>query len=236
MGRDVEILVFNGLAASARAWEQVRFPAPPRIVGFCEPEPEPDGVRRLLVGWSMGGSRALDFACRAPGDVAGMVLVAATPRMMEDRSSGWAGMSPRRLAAFRRAVEALRGERLFGVPEGVPNPYQEEPPDRLDRGFAYLERTDLRERVARTFAAGAAFPVRVVQSERDAIVNAANAAWLGRIFPQASVTLVPGGEHALPAFAPEAVSAAVAECLDQLETDRNLEGLKAAEWVRDGAG
>ena len=52
-------------------------------------------------------------------------------------------------------------------------------------------------------------PVAIFQSERDGIVRAENAAYLKSIFPQASVTIVPGSEHALPIIIPESIDAAV---------------------------
>ena len=42
------------------------------------------GRRFVVIGWSMGGSSALRIACKYPDSIAGLVLVAATPRMMED--------------------------------------------------------------------------------------------------------------------------------------------------------
>ena len=48
------------------------------------------------------------------------------------------------------------------------------------------------------------------QSERDGIVRSANAVFLKSVFPQAEVTMVPGGEHALPIVVPEQIDAAVA--------------------------
>ena len=47
----------------------------------------------------------------------------------------------------------------------------------------------------------------------DGIVRAENAAYLKSIFPQASVTMVPGSEHALPIVIPEKIDAAVSAVL-----------------------
>ena len=121
-------LVLNGWAASAQAWSLCRFPRE-RIFSYLEQldgEPERylaehDG-KFMLVGWSMGGSGALRLACRFPERIAKLVLVAATPRMMEDRASGWRGMSPRRLEALRYGLEVTKGAGFFGLPEGTPNP------------------------------------------------------------------------------------------------------------------
>ena len=75
----------------------------PRLFSYVEqldgePEKAMEGVERcVLVGWSMGGSSVLRLAARWPEKVAGLVLITATPRMMEEKESGWKGMSPLRL-------------------------------------------------------------------------------------------------------------------------------------------
>ena len=162
----------------------------------------------LLVGWSMGGSGALRIACRHPGRMAGLVLVAATPRMMEERESGWRGMSPRRLAALEYGLKATHGEGFFGVPEGRPNPYMMDSDENLERGLEYLRTTDLREDLSRVRLA---CPARILQSERDGIVRRENAEFLRSVLPNSSVEVVPGGEHALPVSVPELIDAAVAD-------------------------
>lgn len=217
-------MVLNGWAASPHAWDLCGFmrdSAPdgslPALYSYTDqldglPERAFEGGRRfVVVGWSMGGSSALRMACRFPQQVAGLVLVAATPRMMEDRESDWKGMSPLRLEALRRGLELTHGQGFFGVPEGRPNPYMMDSDENLGRGLEYLLKTDLRADLERVFGGGCAFPVHIVQSERDGIVRSENAAWLKGVFPGAAVTMVPGGEHALPAWAPEAIDGAVGD-------------------------
>ena len=89
------VFVLNGWAASPHAWDLCTFVS--RIPG-CRlfsyvdqldglPEHAFGEARKtshLLVGWSMGGSTALRLACRYPDRIAGLVLLAATPRMMEE--------------------------------------------------------------------------------------------------------------------------------------------------------
>ena len=261
------VFVFNGWAASPHAWDLCRFmqargrldeatlpvaatsAALPRVFSYVEqldgePEKAMNGVERcVLVGWSMGGSSALRLAARWPEKIAGLVLIAATPRMMEEKETGWKGMSPRRLEALRYGLVMTRGEGFFGVPEGKPNPYLADEPANLERGLKYLLETDVRVDLERVFADGSfeqqsgqqAYnnktcergsltgnkacarrllpPVYIFQSEHDGIVRAANAAYLQKIFPQASVTMVPGTEHALPIFIPELIDEAVDTCI-----------------------
>lgn len=218
--RAPRVLVLNGWAASPQAWDLCRFPRE-RIFTYLEqldglPErvltESPETDRFILVGWSMGGSGALRLAAAFPGRVAGLVLVGATPRMMEEKETGWRGMSPRRLEALRYGVELTRGAGLFGVPEGKPNPYLVDTPENLNLGIRYLLETDIRADLERTFPSGTPqpFPVHIFQSERDGIVRAANADYLKRIFPSAEITRVPGTEHALSILIPEEIDAAVA--------------------------
>ena len=215
-------MVLNGWAASPHAWdicEFMRRPAPngrlPVVYSYTDqldgmPERDLEGNGRfLVVGWSMGGSSALRLASRYPDQIAGLVLVAATPRMMEDCETGWKGMSPMRLEALRRGLELTHGQGFFGIPEGKPNPYMEDMPENLERGLKYLRETDVRGALEFTFGKGCAFPVHIFQSERDGIVRSANVDYLKRIFRDAAVTMVPGGEHALPIAIPELLDEAV---------------------------
>lgn len=210
------IMVLNGWAASPHAWDICPFmkeptPAgrPPAVYSYTDQLdglPERDferGGRFLVVGWSMGGSSALRLACRYPDQIVGLVLVAATPRMMEDRKTGWKGMSPMRLEALRRGLELTHGQGFFGIPEGKPNPYMEDSPENLEKGLKYLRETDVRDALERTFGAGCGFPVHIFQSEHDGIVRSTNVEYLKQVFPSAAVTLVPGNEHALPTSIPE---------------------------------
>lgn len=214
------VFVLNGWAASPQAWDLCRFMRT-RLFSYVEQldgEPEKaieNAERCILVGWSMGGSSALRLAARWPEKIAGLVLVAATPRMMEEKESGWKGMSPRCLEALRYGLVMTKGMGVFGVPEGKPNPYLADEPANLERGLKYLLETDVRADLERVFLGGArgSLPVHIFQSERDGIVRAANADYLREIFPQAAVHLVPGTEHALPIFIPELIDEAVDTCL-----------------------
>ena len=95
---NLQIMVLNGWAASPYAWDLCAFmktsegrkPVLYSYIDQLDGLPErafEGGGRYLVVGWSMGGSTALRLACRYPDQIAGLVLVAATPRMMEDRET-----------------------------------------------------------------------------------------------------------------------------------------------------
>jgi pimeloyl-ACP methyl ester carboxylesterase len=214
------VMVLNGWAASSHAWDLCGFmkkePAPLLYSYVDQLDGKPEsafeaGGRFVVVGWSMGGSSALRLACRYSGQIAGLVLVAATPRMMEELETGWQGMTPRRLEALRKGLELTQGQGFFGAPEDRPNPYMMDAPENLERGLKYLVETDVRAVAARTFADGCAFPVHIFQSERDGIVRSSNAEWLKGMFPSARLTFVGGAEHALPVSIPDLIDEAVCE-------------------------
>lgn len=211
----MKIFVLNGWAASPRAWDLCRFAQGPDVRLFSYIE-QLDGVAEraldeasepvVVVGWSMGGAGALKLALRRPDKIRGLVLVAATPRMMEEKSEGWIGMSPRRLKAFEVGLKITHGEGFFGAPEGKPNPYMTDTDENLQRGLDFLRDTDIRGEL---LSLRADFPVHVFHSEQDGIVRPANAPFLKRVFPQAVVEMIPGSEHALSIMIPEKIDAAV---------------------------
>ena len=201
----MKTLVFNGWAAGIETWALCAF-AHDWIFDYVEqldglPERVmEDSDEVLLVGFSMGGSTALRMFLKYPEKVKGLVLVSATPRMMEAES--WKGMSERRLAALRL------GTRLMFRDD--PSPMYDE--TNMERGLDYLKTTDLRAELlscASCMSHASCMPVRIFQSERDGIVRSGNAAFLKRVFPQAKVTMVPGSEHVLPIAVPELIDRAV---------------------------
>ena len=207
-------LVFNGWAAGPEAWALCTFPhdwvfsyleqldgLPERVLA--------DTDEAVLVGFSMGGNSALRLLLRHPEKVRGLVLVSTSPFLMEDKSVGWKGMSERRLAALRLGTRYLFGN--------DPSPLYAD--DSLDRGLDYLRTSDLRASLLALPRSPAwphvsRIPVEVFQSERDGIVRPANADFLKAVFPQATATRVPGGEHVLPVTIPELIDAAVRKVMD----------------------
>lgn len=217
----MKLMILNGWAASPHAWDLCCCAVGPDVRMFSyleqldlQPEKALEAAKEpvVVMGWSMGGSGALRLACRYPKKIRGLVLLAATPRMMA--ANNWAGMSERRIKAFEGAVKITHGESFFKLPPGKPNPYRTDTDENLARGIVYLRETDLRLELIDLLASGkATFPVKVFQSERDGIVRPENATFLKAVFPQAEVTMVPGSEHALPVEIPEEIDAAVAELL-----------------------
>lgn len=220
----VKVITFNGWASSPHAWDLC--PEHDRLYTYLEsldkvPDREiaAEAGPLILIGWSMGGSVALQMASKFPEKVAGLVLVAASVRMMEEKETGWMGMSIRRLEAFKKGVEMTHGEGFFGFPEGKPNPYQADTSENLDRGLKYLEETDIREEV-RDLAAKLNkrnIPVFIFHSEKDGVVRPQSACFLRGVFPNAKVEMIEGSEHALPIMIPEKITAAVKEIKKRYE-------------------
>ena len=209
----IKTFVLNGWAASAHAWDLCGF-SRDRVFSYVEQlDGAPESALReedevVLVGWSMGGSTALRLAVASPEKIRGLVLVAATPRMM--RAPGWAGMSERRLAALEVGLKMTHGEGLSALPDGAPNPYMLDDDVNLARGLDYLRATDVRQDLTGLCASGRLkCPVFIFQSERDGIVRHENADFLREVFPNAVVEMVPGCEHALPVRIPGRIDAAV---------------------------
>ena len=213
----MKTFVLNGWASSEEAWDLCLFERE-RIFTYAELL---DGVAEdvlekekefVLVGWSMGGSFALRYAMKFSEKLKGLILVAATPRMMRDKN--WEGMTPRRLAALEMGLKMTKGEGFFGTPEDRPNPYRIDNDENLARGLEYLKSTDLRLDLIDLLASGKVrCPVYIFQSEADGIVRAQNAKFLSTVFPQAELEMIPGGEHALPVSIPEKIDVAVAGCV-----------------------
>ena len=212
----IKTLVFNGWAAGPETWALCTFPHDwvfdyvEQLDGLPEKVME-ESDRVVLVGFSMGGSTALRMLLKYTNTLGGLVLVSATPRMMEEKESGWKGMSERRLAALRLGTQMMFKD--------DPSPMYDE--RNMERGLEYLRNTDLREELlARGREPGDGrreLPVWIFQSERDGIVRSSNAAFLKSVFPQAKVTMVPGNEHVLPITVPELIDEAVCDIIRQNE-------------------
>lgn len=207
----MKTIILNGWAASEKAWSLCPFAKQAKIISYVE---QLDGLaeralddagKAIVVGWSMGGSRALSLAISRPKRIKALILIAATARMMA--ANNWEGMSERRLKAFEMGLKMTKGEGLFGVPPLEPNPYMMDTDENLDRGLKYLRDTDLRLPLIDLLASGkATFPVAIFQSEKDGIVRPSNAKFLSAVFPQAKVEMIPGSEHALPVTIADKIS------------------------------
>ena len=207
--KSTKVLVFNGWAARNEIWSLTTFPRD-QIFNYLE---ELDGLPErviadldevVLVGFSMGSQIALKMFLKFWTKVRALVLISATPRMMRD--ANWHGFSPRRLEALRLGTRK--------VYLGDPSPLYDI--NNLDRGIEHLLATDLRNELETLVAEhheARKIPVEIIHSERDGIVSPYNVEYFRSLFPQATVTMVPGSEHVLPLIAPAEIDAALARVL-----------------------
>lgn len=193
------VVVLNGWAASEHAWDLCKFHRD-RIVSYLEKAPELERGT-ILVGWSLGGNRAIKLAAANPDKVKALVLVSPVVRMMKD--DGWVGMGEGRLRAFLAAFEMFGGAGLGGNSYPV-NPYSPGSHEELLTGIEYLRTSDAREDLKRL-----PMPIRLFHSEGDIIAKPNNAKLIIDTCPNVQSELIPGAEHALPVTIPEKIDRAV---------------------------
>lgn len=199
----IKTFVFNGWAATSEMWSRCTF-RHDRIFSYLEhlSGESLKAVEReeavILVGFSMGGSFVQEAILKFPEKIRGVVFVSSTPKMMEAKDEGWAGMSLHRRKALKLGTQMMNPG----------NPLPEFAESNLDAGLDFLGKSDHRAALEE-IAGKTRFPVAIFQSKRDGIVRPHNAEFLNRIFPQTSLTWVEGTDHDLPAKIPELISSAV---------------------------
>lgn len=161
----------------------------------------------LWVGWSLGGSVALEAALGAPQRVRALVLVTTTPCFVRDRH--WSHALPEvTLARFRDALGADPGDTLgrflalqvkgsdsaLAVLRTLRRRIAERPPPSpaaLDAGLHLLRHTDLCGRLP-----GLRPPSLWIYGERDTLVPRRSAEALAGLLPGARVEVIRGAAHA----------------------------------------
>ena len=198
----MKTLVFNGWAAGPETWEFTTFERD-YVFNYLEQMAgahqavleEADSL--ILIGFSMGGIAVMKALLKYPEKIKGVVLISTTPRMMEDKATGWKGLSPHRLEALRWGTEMVYRD--------DPSPLYDK--TNMDKGLRCLEECDLRAALKELKRAD--YPVYVFHSEKDGVVRPHNAEFFRSVFPQAKVTYVAGNEHVLPVKIPELIDEAV---------------------------
>ncbi len=163
--------------------------------------------RAIVAGWSLGGQFALELARRAPRRVAGLVLLASTPRFVA-REDWPAGMKPVFLDAFaerlatswrevleeflslqvrgsRDAAEVLRSLHAALEAQGAPDPRA------LATGLTFLRDNDLR-----ATAREVACPALLISGQHDRVTPSAASAWLAGAMRDARHVELPRAGHA----------------------------------------
>jgi len=161
----------------------------------------------LWVGWSLGGSVALEAALGAPQRVRALVLVTATPRFVQ--GSHWLhGLPETTLARFRDALGDDPGATLgrflalqvkgsdsaLAVLRTLRRRLTERPPPNpaaLDTGLHLLCHADLCERLP-----GLRPPSLWIYGERDTLIPRRSAESLAGLLPGARVEIIRGAAHA----------------------------------------
>jgi pimeloyl-[acyl-carrier protein] methyl ester esterase len=174
----------------------------------------------MILGWSLGGQVALEWARLRPERVGALVLMSTTPSFVQ--RPGWPhAMAEATLRQFgdelrvayrptlqrfvtlqvqgsehaRDALASLRSQ-LFA--RGEPSPQA------LRDSLELLASSDLRSAIG-----AISKPALVIAGDRDTLTPVAAARWLASALPQASLVVVPGAAHAPFLSHPEAVVAAL---------------------------
>ena len=160
----------------------------------------------LVLGWSLGGMVALELA-RQRMDIAGLVLIATTPRFVS--GADWPhGVELRVLEAFardvrhdyERTVRDFLGLQVLGATDkrvtlrtlrdrvrSLPRP----DPRALEVGLDILQQTDLR-----TALTGIGPRTLVITGERDRLVHPRASEALAAALPRSELECIAGAGHA----------------------------------------
>ena len=163
--------------------------------------------RCVLLGWSLGGQFALEITRLAPARVAGLVLVATTPRF--GKTTDWgAGLEPVAFNTFRETLARdwvqtlgdfiwlqLRGSgNADAAHQHIVRALQEHGmPQRaaLESGLALLANNDLRRHVP-----GVTHPVLLIAGQNDRIAPPAASQWMVQRMPRARLLEIDRCGHA----------------------------------------
>ncbi len=240
-----DVVFLHGWGFTARVWDDLAARLVPRfrahvidLPGYgaapaCDPytlEAMAAAVARAaprrchVVGWSLGGAVALEWARRAPRQVRRLALIAATPcftrrlgwpcatapavlqdfacALKEDRSGQFARFLAAQTkgdARVKRAARLARQASAAGAPDAV-----------LQAGLAVLARTDLRRELREVRQ-----PALVLHGARDRVVPPGAGRRLAAALPDARFRLLRACAHGPFLSQPVLVAAALREFLNE---------------------
>lgn len=163
--------------------------------------------RAVWMGWSLGGMAALQLAIEHPGQVSGLILVAAMPRFV--RAPDWPhAMEAEMLETFARALEedyqgtlqrflalqtlgGAHGAETLRTLRELAARSQPPHPDALRGGLAILRSADLRPRLGEI-----ACPVQLILGKGDRLVPVAAGATMKERLPGRRLHVIKGAGHA----------------------------------------
>ena len=157
----------------------------------------------LVLGWSLGGIRAIQIALRQPEMVTGLILLATTPCFVNRQ--GWSrGMDKSVFAAFKKQVKQEPASALqqFVRLNSAAKPDRETRDTlngistdvaefALNEELSELEGTDLRDTAARI-----TLPVLLMHAADDRVVPVAASHWLHKHLANSRLMEFPLGGHA----------------------------------------
>ena len=196
-------------------------------------------ARAYYVGWSLGGQLATVLAARAPQRVAGLVTVASNPRFTADGS--WPGVPPATLGGFQAglAADAARTLRRFAVLQSQGGATAatlarewvaqsaDWSPSSLAIGLQWLAELD-----TRGLLPALTCPQQHLLAQCDGLVPEGAAEALSDLLantPGASVQMLAGAPHAVPAQTPVALADALAVFVGAAHAGAALAGAAHAD-------
>lgn len=161
--------------------------------------------RCSLIGWSLGGTVALDLAHRFPEKIKHLVMIGSNPRFV--KTTTWAGIPSETLYKFaanlntdcHATLERFLSLQVHGLEDGKillkelkTALHACEPPqqDVLKGGLAILEQQDLRSQLARLQC-----PVQVILGTHDTLVPVAVAEQLQGLNPRLTLNIIERAAH-----------------------------------------
>jgi pimeloyl-[acyl-carrier protein] methyl ester esterase len=176
------------------------------LSGLAEAVSDQVPAGAFVVGWSLGGMVALEFARLFPGHLAGLVLIAATPRFVagEDWAAGTdcrvlEDFAKRLATDYHRTMQDFLALQVHGAadPQATLRLLRQvlrsrPPPDprALAIGLQILRHTDLR-----VVLPGIATPAIVIAGQHDRLTHPAAGEYLAGALPQAEFRRIAGAGH-----------------------------------------